>query len=56
MAMYESCVGRLTVSSKRLLYEASATTELLILKSILWPSVNGTTISAVPQRANAKAW
>jgi len=48
-----------TVSSKskrKLLYGASATTELLVLKSILWASVHGTTLSAVPQLANTKAW
>jgi len=48
-----------TVSSKskrKLLYGASATTELLVLKSILWASVDGTTLSAVPQLENTKAW
>jgi len=48
--MCESCVSR-SVSSKskrKLLYGASATTELLVLKSILWASVDGTTLSAVP--------
>jgi len=45
-----------TVSSKskrKLLYGASATTELLVLKSILWASVDGTTLSVVHQLA---AW
>jgi len=43
-----------TVSSKskrKLLYGASATTEFLVLKSILWASVYGTTLSIVPQLA-----
>jgi len=29
---------------------------MLVLKSILWASVDGTTLSAVSQLANAKAW
>ena len=46
-----------TVSSKsKLLYGASATIDLSVLKDILLASVNGTTLSSVPQLANAKAW
>jgi len=52
MATCESYVGRCLTQS----LEKYGATELLVLKSILWASVDGTKLSAVSQLANTKAW
>jgi len=59
LATCESCVGRcLTQSLEKFALWSSVVLKLssmLVLKSILWASVDGAMLSAVPQLANIKA-
>jgi len=56
----ESCVGRCLTQSlvkqEKFALWSSVVSSMLVLKNILWASVDGMMLLAVPQLANTKAW